>query len=105
MILLGEQEKEYFRGLMHRQAGFAGIEIVTYALLDNHFHILAYVPEAEEVSDADLLQRGGLLGDKLQVAELEQRLGWNGLKRMSRPRHTRRNDRNIWIGCTIWGSL
>ena len=46
--LLGESEKEALRRLMWRLARFAGVEIRTYAIMDNHFHILARVPAHDE---------------------------------------------------------
>jgi hypothetical protein len=46
--LLGETEKEALRRLMWRLARFAGVEIRTYAVMDNHFHILARVPAHDE---------------------------------------------------------
>ncbi len=46
--LLGETEKEALRRLMWRLARFAGVEIHTYAVMDNHFHILARVPAHDE---------------------------------------------------------
>ena len=45
-FVLGSEEKEYFVSLMRRLAAFSGLEIVTYAILDNHFHALCYVPIA-----------------------------------------------------------
>ena len=42
--LLGNTEKEALRRLMWRMARFSGLEIHTYAVMDNHFHILARVP-------------------------------------------------------------
>ena len=42
--LFGEMEKEALRRLMWRMARFCGLEIRTYAVMDNHFHILARVP-------------------------------------------------------------
>jgi len=42
--LFGDTEKEALRRLMWRLARFAGLEIRTYAVMDNHFHILARVP-------------------------------------------------------------
>ena len=43
--------------MMWRQAAFCGIEIVTYAMMANHFHVLARVPEPVELSDGQLLER------------------------------------------------
>ena len=42
--LFGDMEKEALRRLMWRMARFSGLEIHTYAVMDNHFHILARVP-------------------------------------------------------------
>jgi putative transposase len=50
-------EKERFRILMRKLAGFGGLEILTYALLDNHFHVLARVPERRQLSDEELIGR------------------------------------------------
>jgi hypothetical protein len=46
--LLGDTEKEALRRLMWRLARFAGVEIRTYAVMGNHFHILARVPAHDE---------------------------------------------------------
>ncbi len=43
--LFGEVEKEAFRRLMWRMARFSGVEVLTYALMGNHFHVLVKVPE------------------------------------------------------------
>ena len=42
--LLGDTEKEALRRLMWRLARFAGVKIHTYAIMDNHFQVLARVP-------------------------------------------------------------
>ena len=44
-FLFGPTEKEAFRRMMRRMAQFAGVEIFTYVVMDNHFHILVKVPD------------------------------------------------------------
>jgi len=41
--LLDEFGKEVFRKQMWQQAEFCGVEILTYAILSNHVHVLAQV--------------------------------------------------------------
>jgi hypothetical protein len=54
---LGDLEKEAFRSLLWRAADFSGVTILTYCVMDNHFHILVQVPEKKEVSDGEMLRR------------------------------------------------
>jgi hypothetical protein len=42
---------------MRNLSGFSGLEILTYAILDNHWHVLARVPPRRELSDDGLLDR------------------------------------------------
>ncbi|MCC5806178.1 MAG: transposase [Opitutales bacterium] len=61
-FLLTDTQRETFRDLMGRVAGFCGVEILTYCLMGNHFHLLVRVPgEAGEINDRELLRRAGLL--------------------------------------------
>ena len=62
-MLLDKGEKERFRKIMRKVAAFAGIEILTYATLSNHLHILLQVPERVELSEEEVLERiTGLYG-------------------------------------------
>jgi REP element-mobilizing transposase RayT len=42
-------------------AEYCGVQIVTYAILSNHFHVLIRVPKRQEVSDAELMRRYAIL--------------------------------------------
>jgi putative transposase len=84
-FLLTDVEKEAFRGLLRRVAGFCGVEVITFALLDNHFHLLIHVPgKAGELSDAALVERARLLygkerkGQPLSMARIEAALRAGG---------------------------
>jgi putative transposase len=64
-FLLKDKEKEAFRDLLRRVAGFCGVEVLTFAILDNHFHLLVRVPGAVgELSDEALLERARLIYGK-----------------------------------------
>ena len=43
-----DEEKEAFRMLVWRMAKFSGIEVLTYCVMGNHFHLLARVPPKEK---------------------------------------------------------
>ncbi|MCC5840632.1 MAG: transposase [Opitutales bacterium] len=84
-FLLTDVEKEAFRGLLKRVAGFCGVEVITFALLDNHFHLLIEVPgKPGELSDEALLARARLLygrerkGQPLSMARIEAALRAGG---------------------------
>jgi putative transposase len=49
--------KETLRRMMRRQAAFCGVQIITYSLMSNHFHILTRVPIQPELTDLELLKR------------------------------------------------
>ena len=57
-MLLERQEKEVLRKMLHQIADFSGIELLTYAVMGNHFHVLVRVSsKAKEISDAELIRR------------------------------------------------
>ena len=81
-MLFGEVEKEAFRRLMWRMAKFSGVEVLTYALMGNHFHLLVKVPERAkflkrfegEGGEERLLEHLSLLYSKAYLASLRQEL-------------------------------
>jgi putative transposase len=56
-FLLGDVEKEKLRLLLWEYAEFCGLEIVTYCVMSNHFHVLVRVPEDVALSDVELLEK------------------------------------------------
>lgn len=49
--------REVLRKQLWIVADYCGVEVVTYAIMDNHFHVLLRVPQWESVSDEELLRR------------------------------------------------
>jgi len=45
-------------------ADFCGVEVLTYAVMGNHFHVLARVTPQEELPDTELVRRCGVLYPK-----------------------------------------
>jgi hypothetical protein len=54
----GEREREVLRKMIRQVADFSGIQVITYAVMKNHFHLLVEVPpKATEVSDEEIVRR------------------------------------------------
>ena len=58
-FIFEDREREHFADLMRRYEIFCGVNVLTYVLMSNHFHILVEVPRRPDVlpSQADLLNR------------------------------------------------
>ena len=76
---------------------FCGVEILTYCIMSNHFHLLVRVPEKQEVSDHELLRRFfGLYGEeKVSIASLTAMLKKDG----SEAKAWREADVGAYGGC------
>lgn len=71
-FLMDAGEKDVLMRLMFDAAVFSGVDILTFALMDNHFHLLVKVTKAHEVDDAELIDKMRVLyGD----AKTERILG------------------------------
>jgi len=57
----GLREKEYLRKLIWQVAEFSGVRVITYAVMDNHFHVFAEVPPERVVSDEEIVRRFAVL--------------------------------------------
>jgi putative transposase len=62
--LFDDRAKEILRKQLWQIADYCGVQILTYAILSNHFHVLLAVPPRAEVSDAELLRRYAILYPK-----------------------------------------
>lgn len=73
-MVFSDSEKERIRKTMRAVEGFTGVRVLTYALLDNHIHILLRVPEREPVCDRLLIRRLKCLYPRLLVREIAREL-------------------------------
>ena len=56
-FLLDDSAKHHFVNLLLPLANFCGVEIITYCILSNHFHLLVRVPTPSHLPDSLLLHR------------------------------------------------
>ena len=80
-LLRDSTEKDRFRSLLFRCAEFCGLEILTWACLDNHYHALIRVPNDAEaallrqaVGEEEIFARMDRCFSRLYVDETRQRL-------------------------------
>ncbi|MBM3855939.1 MAG: transposase, partial [Verrucomicrobia bacterium] len=59
--LFDDTAREVLRRQLWQVADYCGVQVLTYAVLSNHFHVLVRVPKEEPVSDAELLRRFNVL--------------------------------------------
>ena len=63
-LLFKDREKEILRKMIRQVADFCGVEVLTYCIMSNHFHVLLEVPDAPAVSDVELMRRYRVLYPK-----------------------------------------
>jgi putative transposase len=70
--LMDEEAMEAMRQIMRSQAAFAGMEVLTYCFMSNHFHIFVRLDpkETEDLDDAGLVERFRALYGSSQCASL-----------------------------------
>ncbi len=58
-VIFGDRERRRFMALIKGGAAFAGVEVVTWCLMGNHFHLLVRVPvvDAESFTDEEVFER------------------------------------------------
>lgn len=84
-FLLDDAEKGILLGMIRAAASFSGVEVYTYALMENHFHLLVRVPRQEEVSDEELIRRvRALYGEERSARVFEQWAKWTAKGQKSR---------------------
>lgn len=76
--------KEILRRQLWLVAEYCGVQIVTYAVLSNHFHVLVRVPKKADIPDTELLRRYQVLYPKptlyraIRLEAIRQQLASNG---------------------------
>lgn len=73
--IFGEREKEEFYKLMRSLELFSGCEVVSFCIMDNHFHILLKVPpKPTEISNDEIWQRMKNIYSKEKLTQIAGKL-------------------------------
>ncbi len=73
-MLLNDSEKARFRKIVRAVAEFAGVEVMTYALMTNHLHLLLMVPEKCEIEEKEVMRRVNGLYGRVRAAGIAMEL-------------------------------
>lgn len=84
-FLFGPHEKEMFVRMTRKWADFSGVGVVTHCVLDNHFHLLLWVPSWEELGLEEVVRRLGRIWSREEVAE------WRAVHEMLRSQREKEN--------------
>ncbi len=82
--LFEDVDKEVLRRQLWQVADYCGVQVATYTIMSNHFHVLLHVPRKTPVSDTELLRRYKILYPKptryqsARLAVIETELAHNG---------------------------
>lgn len=82
--LLGDKEaRKAFVDILRRRAIFSGIDILTYCVMPNHYHLLVRCPRQTAIRETELLSRLATLHGPNFASETRAR--WNAYRKKQRP--------------------
>ncbi len=67
-----DEVRNDFIEMVRRTADYCGIQLVAWCIMSNHFHILAYLPDSEQLDETEILRRYGVLKGSAKRAILER---------------------------------
>ena len=78
-FVMGVEEKDVFVRMMREYEAFCGVQVLSYCVMSNHFHILVEVPpkvkgEAVNMTDDDFLAKMKSMYSAMYFREIEQLL-------------------------------
>ncbi len=73
-LVFGDVEKERFLKIVRKQVEFSGLELLSWCVMGNHFHLLLRVPDKEAAlagwTEGDFIARLGVLSEEKYTREL-----------------------------------
>lgn len=75
VFFLTEDVRNDFIEMIRRAAEFHGIKLIAWCIMTNHFHLLAYLPEPEQLTEEEVIRRFGILNGEVRRKALVDKLG------------------------------
>lgn len=72
-FLFGDEDKEMLVRMSRKCADFSGIDILAFAVLDNHFHLLVHLPSPSVIPEEEVIRRIGVLYGAAYADDTERR--------------------------------
>lgn len=69
-----DEVRNDFIEMIRRAADFCGIRLIAWCIMTNHFHILAYLPQPEDIGEDEIFRRYGVLKGAKRRNDLEQEI-------------------------------
>jgi REP element-mobilizing transposase RayT len=73
-LLKNREIKQVFINMLYKTAEFSGVDVVTYVVMDNHFHLCVKIEKEENLTESEILRRIGILYGENQKLLLEKQL-------------------------------
>lgn len=71
-LIFMEQEKAFFYALMRNLEAYSGVEILSYCLMGNHFHMLIHVPiKPKEITVEEIRERMKHIYSEKKIKEMD----------------------------------
>ncbi|MBR4258018.1 MAG: transposase [Kiritimatiellae bacterium] len=74
VYFLKDSERMDFLEIARRAAEFAGIKLLGWCVMGNHFHILAFLPSPETLDEQEVLRRYGVLYGQNAVTAMQVKI-------------------------------
>ncbi len=76
-----DYKKEKFRQIMRKVEQYSGCKVLSYAIMDSHYHILLEQPDVEDIDNQELMRRIGCLYGEGYLAKIMKQ--YNDYKKSS----------------------
>lgn len=72
VYFLKEEERKDFLEIVRRAAAYVGVRLIGWCVMENHFHLLVYLPEPQFLDEKEILKRYACLKGPMAADRMER---------------------------------